>query len=68
MSRLTGIRGKLRVRASCMKRAGLTLVLAAVLPHLNAQSSNYFGRRVVRVEYSPAKQPIDPIDLRASQL
>ena len=51
-----------------MKRAGLTLVLAAVLPHMNAQSSNYFGRRVVRVEYSPAKQPIDQIDLRTSQL
>src|SRR5690348_3430002 len=56
-----------RVRASRMKGVGLALLFAAVLPHMNAQA-NYFGRRVVRVEYSPAKQPIDPIDLRNSQL
>lgn len=52
-----------------LRRLGLIVVLAAAaLPYLNAQSSPYFGRNVVRVEYTPAKQPIDPVDLKASQL
>jgi outer membrane protein insertion porin family len=43
----------------------LLLVPAALL---SAQDSAYFGQRVVRVEYSPAKQPADRVDLNASQL
>jgi outer membrane protein assembly complex protein YaeT len=50
-----------------MAQVALALLVAALVPTLDAQSQ-YFGRRVVKVEYSPAKQPIDPIDLKASQL
>lgn len=55
------------MRTSCIGQAVFALSVAMLSPNLSGQSQ-YFGRRVVKIEYSPAKQPIDPIDLKNSQL
>jgi outer membrane protein assembly complex protein YaeT len=44
------------------------LLVALLLPTAEGQSASFFGKQVVRVEYSPAKQPISAIDLQNRQL
>jgi outer membrane protein assembly complex protein YaeT len=53
---------------SAFGRLSLAILLFALLPAAGAQSTSFFGKRVVRVEYSPAKQPISTIDLQNRQL
>ncbi len=43
------------------------MLFAGLLPG-QTQPENLFGRKIIRVEYSPAKQPIGSVDLAADQL
>jgi outer membrane protein insertion porin family len=57
------------IEANKMRWLVIALVLLASLPVGRAQSvSSFYGKRVARVEYSPSKQPIDEVDLKADQL
>jgi outer membrane protein insertion porin family len=53
-----------------VKHRPLVLVGLLALPLfvLPAQSTDYFGRHIVTIEYVPAKQPLDPADLTRCQL
>ncbi|MGA8599548.1 MAG: POTRA domain-containing protein [Bryobacteraceae bacterium] len=52
-----------------MRRLAIALLVIASFRDGRAQSTaSFFGKRVARVEYSPSKQPIDEVDLKADQL
>jgi outer membrane protein insertion porin family len=52
-----------------MRRLAIALLVIASFRDGKAQSTaSFFGKRVARIEYSPSKQPIDDVDLKADQL
>ena len=59
------------VGASGMRPRSATVLRALsflwLLAPTMAQDQNYYGMRIVRVEYAPEKQPLDPRDLEAAQ-
>jgi outer membrane protein assembly complex protein YaeT len=66
--RITNVR---QFSLKSLLEAGFAVLLAASFTAVPAKAqtdSSFFGKRVARVEYSPAKQPIDNVDLKMDQL